>query len=174
MLSIHLSSPGARTAAYPDLPGSRTGAQGTGRGPVWVPDLWRGRDVEKVGPTLGPATVTAGFPRSNGGMSSGSSATTLALEDAGWTVLRFWETDVLRDPLSIARQVLDAVRTHRPTVPGLLPSSTRDHEGQLGGHEGRIARRSQGARLACGSPAGLRARSTRCVRARASRDFGSQ
>jgi DNA mismatch endonuclease (patch repair protein) len=36
---------------------------------------------------------------------------TTALREQGWTVLRLWEHDVLRDPESCARTVLDAIRT---------------------------------------------------------------
>ncbi len=35
---------------------------------------------------------------------------TSALREQGWTVLRLWEHDVLRDPDGCARTVLDAIR----------------------------------------------------------------
>ena len=34
---------------------------------------------------------------------------TRKLEQLGWTVLRFWETDILRDPQSVAESALHAV-----------------------------------------------------------------
>jgi DNA mismatch endonuclease (patch repair protein) len=34
---------------------------------------------------------------------------TRALEQLGWTVLRFWETDILRDPQGIAESALTAI-----------------------------------------------------------------
>ena len=34
---------------------------------------------------------------------------TQALEQLGWTVLRFWETDILRDPQSVAESALTSV-----------------------------------------------------------------
>lgn len=40
-----------------------------------------------------------------------------ALVDAGWLVLRYWETDVLRDSEGCAAAVLAALRARRATVP---------------------------------------------------------
>ncbi len=108
----------------PDLPGKPDLVFRGRKIAVFVDgDFWHGRDVRKIDRTL-RRNRDYWLPKIQRTIER-DSATTLALEDAGWTVLRFWETDVLRDPLSIARQVLDAVRTHRPTVPGLLPSSTK-------------------------------------------------
>ena len=44
---------------------------------------------------------------------------TAALENAGWRVLRFWETDVLRDPLAAATAVETVVRGHAHEAPVL-------------------------------------------------------
>lgn len=38
------------------------------------------------------------------------------LRSEGWTVLRFWETDILRDPASVAARIARALR--RPVRPG--------------------------------------------------------
>jgi DNA mismatch endonuclease (patch repair protein) len=39
---------------------------------------------------------------------------TEALEDSGWTVIRLWEHDVLRDPTGSAETVRQAVRKPLP------------------------------------------------------------
>ena len=44
---------------------------------------------------------------------------TAALESVGWRVLRFWETDVLRDPLAAATAVATAVHGHDHEAPAL-------------------------------------------------------
>ena len=48
---------------------------------------------------------------------------TRRLEDLGWTVIRFWNSDVARNPDGVAETILaSVVRLQRPTHPQPLPS----------------------------------------------------
>lgn len=45
------------------------------------------------------------------------------LQDNGWCVLRFWESDVKADPSAVAETVLSTLSAQRPTARGSAPSS---------------------------------------------------
>ena len=55
--------------------------------------------------------------------SAHDSARTRRLEALGWTVIRFWNSDVARNPDGVAETILAGVlRLQRPTHPQPLPS----------------------------------------------------
>ena len=71
-------------------------------------DFWHGRDWPALGEKLTPewrAKIGRNRERDR--------AVTLALEMRGWLVLRFWETDIGRDPGLVARLVAEQVRQRR-------------------------------------------------------------
>jgi DNA mismatch endonuclease (patch repair protein) len=77
-------------------------------------DYWHGRDIEhrlaklKTGHNAAywVAKITSNVERDR--------RVTAALEDEGWLVLRFWETDIKRDAMRIADEIAVHVRTRRP------------------------------------------------------------
>jgi DNA mismatch endonuclease, patch repair protein len=76
-------------------------------------DFWHGRDLERRLERLGrghnaaywTAKVQRNFERDR--------QSTYALNAAGWKVLRFWETDVLRETTKVADQVERALAASR-------------------------------------------------------------
>jgi len=68
------------------------------------------------------------------------------LREAGWTVLRFWETDILRDPRLIATRIACLVR------PASAPTAARPGRGR--GRSARTGRAGGGGAPARASPPG--------------------
>lgn len=72
-------------------------------------DFWHGRDLEirlaKLAHGNNPRYWIAKIQRN----SERDRRQTRALEEAGWIVLRYWETDVLRRPAEIADEILRVV-----------------------------------------------------------------
>lgn len=74
-------------------------------------DFWHGRDWRKRrrklerghNPEYWIAKIKRNMERDR--------ANSLALQLAGWNVLRFWETDILRDPDAIADRIIAAIES---------------------------------------------------------------
>ena len=74
-------------------------------------DFWHGRDWRKRrrkllrghNPDYWVAKIKRNMERDRG--------TTRVLEEAGWQVLRFWESDILSNPEHIADRVIDALES---------------------------------------------------------------
>ena len=68
------------------------------------------------------------------------------LRDSGWTVLRFWETDILRDPALIANRIARLLRP-APPPPAARPGRARGRSAARGpaGAGGGAARASRRA-----------------------------
>ena len=77
-------------------------------------DFWHGRDLdqrlEKLSgghnPTYWLAKITRNFERDR--------EHDAELRSLGWVVLRFWETDIKRDPAAVARTIEAIVRSRPP------------------------------------------------------------
>lgn len=79
-------------------------------------DFWHGRNLddrlhklaEGHNATYWTAKITANAAR--------DVDRTRQLEQAGWVVLRFWETDIVRDPVALAREIAKIVEKRRSRI----------------------------------------------------------
>ncbi len=68
-------------------------------------DFWHGRDLNRRLAKLAHGNNPNYWTAKIAGNAERDRRVTRELEDAGWTVLRYWETDVLRRPKEIAREI---------------------------------------------------------------------
>lgn len=79
-------------------------------------DFWHGRNLEFRLKKLAKGHNSAYWVRKIQGNVARDSRQTQTLESLGWMVMRFWETDILRDPEGIALRVERAI-TSRISCP---------------------------------------------------------
>jgi DNA mismatch endonuclease (patch repair protein) len=96
-------------------------------------DFWHGRDLERRLAKLDRGTNAHYWTAKIARNAERDREQTRALEDAGWLVLRYWETDVLRRPEAVADEVLHAVkgrrhRRHESPISSSLASSASGAE----------------------------------------------
>jgi DNA mismatch endonuclease, patch repair protein len=72
-------------------------------------DFWHGRDWEKRREKLAKGSNADYWLAKIGYNIERDRKSTELLEDMGWTVLRFWETDLLDDPDIAVREISDAL-----------------------------------------------------------------
>jgi DNA mismatch endonuclease, patch repair protein len=98
-----------------DLPGKPDLIFAAARVAVFVDgDFWHGRNWPlRRAKLAGGVNSSYWIPKIEANMARDARQRE-ALEEAGWCVLRFWETDVLREPERIAALVMDAVRRRAP------------------------------------------------------------
>lgn len=73
-------------------------------------DFWHGRDLAAREARLAEGHNAAYWVQKIRGNVERDRRNNEALENAGWLVLRFWETDILRDPQRIADVIVTTVR----------------------------------------------------------------
>lgn len=73
-------------------------------------DFWHGRNWEVLRQRLAVRANADYWRAKIAANRERDERTTLRLEAEGWTVLRFWETDIARDPGTAVQIVSDAVR----------------------------------------------------------------
>jgi DNA mismatch endonuclease, patch repair protein len=73
-------------------------------------DFWHGRDWEARRQKLGRGTNSAYWLAKIHGNIERDQRNTRRLQEMGWTVLRFWESQIRSDPGGVVRAVLDACR----------------------------------------------------------------
>jgi len=69
-------------------------------------DFWHGRDWEKRKTKLQSGSNPGYWVKKIGRNMERDREITKLLEASGWTVLRFWESDILRDSQTVASQVI--------------------------------------------------------------------
>jgi len=69
-------------------------------------DFWHGRDWNERCNKLAVGHNPSYWLKKIGGNIERDRRNTAALEAAGWTVLRFWESDILKDVEGVAQRVL--------------------------------------------------------------------
>jgi DNA mismatch endonuclease (patch repair protein) len=73
-------------------------------------DFWHGRDWETRRLKLGRGTNSAYWLAKIQGNIERDQRNTRQLQEIGWTVLRFWESEIRSDPATVVRTVLEAYR----------------------------------------------------------------
>jgi DNA mismatch endonuclease (patch repair protein) len=73
-------------------------------------DFWHGRDWDRLSVALERRHNAQYWIAKIARNRERDHEQTARLEAAGWLVLRFWETDILRDPSAVAAAVLESVR----------------------------------------------------------------
>lgn len=109
-------------------------------------DFWHGRDLDSRLARLGRGHNAAYWVAKVKRNVERDSRQTSALQEAGWAVLRYWETDVVRRPSEIADEILALLpaRRHvgRPQVSPVSSSATSSGAGIAGpeSDSNRVAR----------------------------------
>lgn len=91
-------------------------------GELWHGVQWRRRGLNHLADQFRRAEAADYWVRKIERNRQRDLAATRALLDAGWSLLRFWEADVRRDPAACAQAVADAARS--PRTPGPLSSAS--------------------------------------------------
>jgi DNA mismatch endonuclease (patch repair protein) len=73
-------------------------------------DFWHGRDWPALKEKLNRGTNPSYWSAKIASNIVRDAQANAALEEAGWRVVRLWETDIKRDPAGEARRVIDVVR----------------------------------------------------------------
>jgi DNA mismatch endonuclease, patch repair protein len=76
-------------------------------------DFWHGRNLRARLARLSAGHNAAYWVEKIRGNVRRDRSTNRTLRRDGWRVLRFWETDVLRDPVAIASRIIDVLATTR-------------------------------------------------------------
>lgn len=79
-------------------------------------DFWHGRDWDRRLPKLMKGSNGKYWAAKIQSNRERDLRVTTALQDEGWIVMRFWETDIVRDLDSIADAVEQKVRANAPTA----------------------------------------------------------
>jgi len=74
-------------------------------------DFWHGRDWRKLSAKLSTGTNPSYWLVKIKTNRERDHRTDTLLQEAGWTVLRYWETDIHRDPGRVALEIADIVRS---------------------------------------------------------------
>jgi len=73
-------------------------------------DFWHGRHWQQLSKRLRTGANPSYWLRKIEANRQRDRRTDVSLKKAGWTVLRFWETDILRDPERVAVEIAKIVR----------------------------------------------------------------
>ncbi len=84
-------------------------------------DFWHGRHWRRLRSQLSRRHNAAYWIEKIATNRKRDRATTRRLEEAGWIVLRLWETDILRDLASAVQKILDAVHPRSAISKALGP-----------------------------------------------------
>jgi len=76
-------------------------------------DFWHGRDWQERCDKLAVGHNAAYWLKKIGGNIERDLRATAALEETGWTVLRFWETDIVKDVEGVVQKVVAQVEGKR-------------------------------------------------------------
>jgi DNA mismatch endonuclease (patch repair protein) len=110
----------------PDLPGRPDIALLGARIAVFCDgDFWHGRDWETRRQKLGRGTNSAYWLAKIQGNIERDQRNTRRLQELGWTVLRFWESQIRSDPATVVRAVLEAYRLREASSSANLDSVHR-------------------------------------------------
>jgi DNA mismatch endonuclease (patch repair protein) len=91
-------------------------------------DFWHGRDWTTLSEKLQDGTNAPYWLAKIKSNMERDLRITALLEDQGWVVLRFWETDIITKPMEIAEQVQQVVKTRLYQEPSSLNSPIAPNE----------------------------------------------
>ena len=72
-------------------------------------DFWHGREWDKLAPQLQAGHNASYWVEKIRSNRARDTKTSQVLRDRGWVVLRFWESDLIRDPAAALAKVLEAL-----------------------------------------------------------------
>lgn len=104
-------------------------------GDLWHGNSWRVRGLPSFEAQF--PTNTAWWVAKIRRTMERDAAVNQALSEQEWTVLRFWESDVLAEPDRVAHAIANAVKPDRPYAPLPLSQLERKRRGSVGARAAR-------------------------------------
>jgi DNA mismatch endonuclease (patch repair protein) len=81
-------------------------------------DFWHGRKWQTLKPKLAQGANAAYWAAKIASNIERDKRNTTLLEEAGWQVIRLWETDIRRDPTAVAKYIKESIDAQRRKIKG--------------------------------------------------------